>query len=76
MQAHVTIIILMEWIMLPMPVRGETIPPRKKGTAPSRAEATPRLVLMVLRDMVMPSGVIIPTQNSIRIRAASKLAKG
>ena len=68
--------VVIERIISPSPVSGATMPPNRNGRAPSRAEAMPRCSVTEFSANVMPTGVIMPTQNSIGTRTSSKRTNG
>ena len=70
---HPTIIPLVAYSILPIPVIGDKIPPRKNIRNPSRAEATPELCRSMLRARVVELGSISPRNSRNTNNVASTI---
>ena len=60
-EAHATKRMPMERIMSPIPTNGETMPPKRKMMAPTRAEAAPALLCSSF--IAMATVLVKPTQR-------------
>lgn len=76
MTEHETISNDIERTIFPMPDSGATIPPRRKGIAPNKAEAIPLFSFTEFNARVIATGVSIPMLKSIKKSMASNIGNG
>ena len=73
---QITIAIALEWKIFPIPTNGETIPPKKNGTNPKKAEALPARSRSKLIAIAEPAGKINPNPSRRRKNPTSINRKG
>ena len=73
---HIRIAIALEQKILPIPTRGETIPPKKNGTKPDRADALPARSRSKLMAKAPPTGKIKPNPKRSKKKPISTKING